>query len=470
MRYLYPVLVLLCGSVLFLSTTTEENVLASIFLVDEDKVPDLPEVPYEYGNIQVPEHLLLTKHARANNNGFGMLSDDGITLGRVLFYDELLSANENISCASCHEQALSFAEDEPFSVGVNEDTKRNALHLNDVAWSNSFGYFWDLSGGNLEEMIALPLQHENEIGITNIDDLIRKLEQTTYYPDLFEAAFGSSQISLLRVQSALGLFLRSMTTFDSKFDQVQRGEAEFTLLEERGSELFLQDCGVCHTDGNSRLTNEDQYPQSILSVAELFENRMIVGADIGAGSWNNMMTGRFKVPTLRNIELTAPYMHDGRFADLDEVLEHYSDGILAVPPNPWSANTLPSGGFKYTDQEKLALKAFLRTLTDLTITQDVRWSDPFGATTVSTETPGPVEADALEIFPNPSNGLTQIYFDNPSGSRVQAELLNMEGRLVRKLSTHTNTILTDVSQLPAGIYVVRLRSQQRFIDKKLMVQ
>ncbi len=465
MRKAYLIAPLLCCAILFLSNTSHSDFVSTLFLIGGQNDPVLPEVPHDYANISIPEHLRDSPYGTNDTTVFDNITNEAATLGRVLFYDELLSANENLSCATCHQQHLSFADETAFSAGVSEDTKRNSMQLNDLGWSNKIAFFWDLSHGNLEEMIALPLENTNEIGVTDLPALLEKMEETNYYPDLFVDAYGVSEISMEKIQDALGQFIRSMVTFDTKFDQSERGELSLSESERNGLELFSFSCEVCHLDGahviDFGVPEPLAYPGSIEIFAPIFSNELHEEEDLGAGDWDAAYTGLFKSPTLRNIEKTTPYMHDGRFETLREVIDHYSEGI---EESEWGM--LPEGGFQFDEKQKVDLEAFLLTLTDESFLTEERWSDPFSRlSTGLEETP----ITSAKVYPNPSNGLTYIDFENTSGKKVVAYLMNIEGKVVRKLSTHKSGFATDVSQLPAGMYIVRIMNGEEFLDKQLIV-
>ncbi len=464
MRKIYIVLSLFCGAILFLSNSSDNSSNANLFLLVGESDPILPEVPYDYAGIELPKLLLETPYGTNDSTVFDDISNDIATLGRVLFYDELLSVNENLSCATCHQQHLSFADDTPFSEGANEETQRNSLHLNDLAWTNNVAFFWDMSHGDLEKMILLPLQNSNEIGVMDIDALVAKMEQTSYYPELFEKAYGNSEIYLFKIQNALTHFIRSMVTFNTRSDQFDRAEIHLTADELDGRSIFLVSCRFCHFEGRKELMHEFDYPSNLDANRRFFSNEMeLAEGDIGAGNWDSFMDGLFKVPTLRNIEKTAPYMHDGRFETLREVIDHYSEG---VEESEWGM--LPEGGFQFTEEEKNDLEAFLLALTDESFLTEVRWSDPFDQTLSDSKLEEVIHS--AEVFPNPSNGLTYINFENINQRQIMAYLMTMDGKVVRKLSTHKNGFVTDVSQLPVGMYVVRIKNGEDFIDKKLIVQ
>lgn len=465
MRFIYLLFTTLLIALLSLGYTPGENSLISLCFLEGEKEPHLPNIPFDYQSITIPDHLLNTPHSTADPHAFDDLSNEIVTLGRVLFYDEQLSVNNNISCATCHQQKLSFADDARYSLGVNELTQRNSPQLNDLGWANKEGFLWDLSEANLENMIMLPLINDNEIGMTDWETFTAKLNAIAYYPPLAEAAFGTAEMTLEQVRVALAQFIRSMTTFDSKFDRVQRGEAFFSAQQAEGFEVFRANCEVCHSEGRNELIGEDSYPDKLLYVPAMFDNRKDWGEDPGGGAWVWYMEGRFKIPTLRNIALTAPYMHDGRFANLREVIDHYSYQAVIGTPD-WSL--VPKGGFHFTKKEREALEAFLKTLTDKNITEHEKWSDPFAE--VLTSTAESLPAIATELFPNPSSGLTYLTFDNPGNREIRVDLTNMKGELIRKLSTHEKTLVTDVSQLAAGIYFLRMERGAQVEEKQLIVQ
>jgi len=419
----------------------------------------------------LPPHLEVTEWGFNDNAVFDVITDEGATLGRVLFYDQLLSANNNLSCATCHSQHLSFADDSPFSEGVSSETDVNSMHLNDLGWTNRSGFFWDLSQHDLADMIDLPLTNPNEIGLTDIQDLVIKMEQTTYYPELFEKAYGSTMITKDRIQTAIMEFLSSMTTFNTRFDQAKRGELELTDLEQMGEALFLEHCSICHTHGSSFLLGPgggDPMDSPLFVTPSLFANGLpLEQGDIGAGQWNPEFSGLFKAPTLRNIEKTRPYMHDGRFETLEDVVEHYSSG-LEPTVEEWGG-ILPSGGLNFNWLEKQALVDFMKTLTDESFLSDVRFSDPFDNPVNENE---PVAAFYdMQVFPNPTSDVLSISFDNPNRQLVDVYLLSIDGKVVRKMSTHLDGLSTDVSQLTKGTYLVRaMQDDIDWLEEKFVVQ
>jgi len=310
-----------------------------------DLNPVLPDDPHNYRDQGFPEHLIFTDWGSNDSTILDLVTDDGATLGSVLLFDEKLSANENLSCGTCHKQAKSFADETPLSMGVTENTTRNSMQLNDLGWTNRVGFFWDMSESDLKNMISLPLKNENEIGLTDIDQLIDKLNDTDYYPKLLENAFGDSENSEERISDALTQFISSMTTFNSKFDKSHLDESILSESEINGRDIFKQTCEFCHVDGNSFF-----FFEGILDFPFIFNNGLSETADLGAGVvFGDKFNHLFKVPTLRNIVQTSPYMHDGRFDTLEEVIDHYSEDIEA---NVWTGEFIPEGGFQFTDTQK----------------------------------------------------------------------------------------------------------------------
>ncbi len=431
--------------------------------------PVLPDDPFTYDDAEFPEHLFNLDEEIGYSGGgrdtfaLSVLDNDKATLGRVLFYDKKLSAIEDISCGSCHLQELSFAENKSFSEGVNSETKRNSMQLNDLGWSNADGFTWDMRETDLHEMIILPLTDENEIG-ANIEDVKIKLEQTNYYPELFGNAYGDSQITEERIVDALVQFITSMTTFNSRFDQqVVSNFSDFTDQEKLGLDLFSFNCSTCHSQGSHTLFGEEIFVEDdILNVFPfIFTNGLPEDPDdAGAGEWNENFNNLFKVPTLRNIELTAPYMHDGRFNTLEEVIDHYSEEVVE---NEWSV-FIPPGGFAFNDIEKEALLVFLETLTDDTFISNPRWSDPFANPLSNNNIP----IAELKLSPNPTSDVATISFANRDNSLVSINIINSAGQLLRHDQFVGSEYRIEKGNFSPGIYTIQLimgdqKSIQRLI-------
>jgi len=440
--------------------------------------PDLPPEPYDYSSF-LPEHLAAPDPPPSGYEPSGVdpgaldfIEDDIATLGRVLFFDTKLSALENISCGSCHAQALSFTENKAFSEGVDSPTKRNSMQLNDIGWSNNETFFWDMSESDLTTMIRLPLTDTNEIG-ANLDDIALKLSDTEYYPELFYKAFGSTQIDEERIVSSLVHFISSMTTFNSKFDQqIENSFQGFTDQELLGLERFSTHCGTCHTQGKHDPFGFGGFfgGAPLEFFPEIFNNGLPVDEDDkGAGEWQAGFEGLFKIPNLRNVELTAPYMHDGRFNTLEEVIDHYSEGVVA---NQWTESLstefggLPDGGLNLSDHEKDAIVAFMKTFTDVTFITNDKWSNPFKSSTSVTT----LEFEDLLIKPNPMQDRAVITFDNSQRQLVSVNIYNPAGQLMRHFNTSNAQFELNKQDFNSGMYLIEMIMGDRRSTTKLMVR
>jgi cytochrome c peroxidase len=313
---------------------------------------------------------------------YGQFNDHVPTLGRVLFYDPQLSVNNSVSCATCHKQTLAFADNTAFSKGFeNRLTTRNSMPIQNLATS-SFGVpvslFWDGRESNLRQMVMRPIVNHIEMGISDPEVLARKLSVVPYYRDLFYKAYGTEEVTTAGIAEALTSFLGTITSTNTKFDRYNFGSVKLTALEEAGKALFIgtYDCNACHQVQNpsgyifagtfSNIGLDDHYADNGL------ENKTGMGGD----------AGKFKIPSLRNVLLTAPYMHDGRFSTLEEVLDHYSEGIEDHPnldPRLRSATNGEPLKLHIPDSDKTAIIAFLSTLTDPQMITDRRFSNPFKA-------------------------------------------------------------------------------------------
>ncbi|HKS36918.1 MAG TPA: MbnP family protein [Verrucomicrobiae bacterium] len=291
------------------------------------------------------------------------LTVEGVELGRRLFNEPRLSRNNTQSCASCHDPTKAFTDGQSHSLGDGgRRGRRNAMSLANLAWANEF--FWDGRAKSLREQVLLPIQDSHEMNET-LDRAVTKLEADDQYPAQFKAAFGTAGITSNRVALALEQFLLTLISQDSKFDRAARKLAGLTLQEQRGLQLFVTehdpvrglrgaDCFHCH-GGN--LFSNHQFMNNGL------EER---AGDLGRmeASGLEMDRAKFKVPTLRNVALTAPYMHDGRFATLEEVVEHYNGKLHRSRTLDPNLAKHPESGLGLSADDKAALVAFLKTLTD----------------------------------------------------------------------------------------------------------
>ncbi len=376
---------------LFLLTFSAAAVVAfSLFIThvsaqeaNRSETPDLlPAVLLNYAAPLPPQYANPAVRNTDNTPMNNPITNAGATLGRVLFYDFKLSANDTISCASCHQQANGFSDSAEFSTGFNGGlTGRHSMALVNARFYENGRFFWDERADTLEDQVLMPIQDNVEMGMS-LPDLERKLAATSYYPALFADAFGTPEVTSERISFALAQFVRSMISFNSKYDAglvANPPFSNFTQQERAGRQLFNGNqarCSDCHeTDAfiADRPRNIGLDPNN--------------NTDTGAGD------GRFKVTSLRNVALTAPYMHDGRFGTLEEVIDHYSDG---VQNNPELDEILRGRNGRplrpdFNPQETQALIAFLNTLTDDSLTNDERFSNPFPLTTPTSVTLQPVE-------------------------------------------------------------------------------
>jgi cytochrome c peroxidase len=333
----------------------------------------LPATSYRYVDEKMPRSF--QTWPGDNTPADNQLTDAGAALGRVLFYDTQLSGNNTRACASCHLQQHAFADPHRVSSGFDGRlTDRHAMNLTNLRFHAPARFFWDERSGNLEQMVLLPVSSEIEMG-QNVRLLPGKLAAVAYYPELFRSAFGDPQVTEARISRALAQFLRSLTSYRSRYDEglAQAGSAHqdfatFTRQENRGKALFVRHCATCH------LPADDDWQFTLLSPANNGVESDPIAGDGGVGdiTLNALDLGRFKSPTLRNVEVAGPYMHDGSLATLDAVIDHYSRNFRIHPNLDFRMAPL-----HFTDSEKLALVAFLKTLTDHRFLTDARFSDPF---------------------------------------------------------------------------------------------
>ncbi|MBA4292465.1 hypothetical protein C0431_05795 [bacterium] len=349
--------------------------------IDKDGLPT-PLIPstYNYANPDLPAHYLTAELKRHDNTpADNPITDAGATLGRVLFYDRRLSANNTKSCASCHIQKHNFADPERRSTGFEGlRTGLHAMSLTNVRYYESGHVFWTERDRSLERQAIRPILDPVELGTDSIPALAAKLNKTGFYPDLFRKAFGTPEITSDRIARAISQFERSLVSSNAKFDKAiasPKPEEVFSEQELLGYAVFggapkqlLERVNLDHIE--SMGCNECH-----ATSAFVLEN----------GPTNNGLNGgrgRFKVPSLRNIEVSAPYMHDGRFANLVEVTDHYMDNIQHGPDldKRLRVGNSPSGDverFRRSATEQDALIAFLKTLTDHEFLNAPKFSDPF---------------------------------------------------------------------------------------------
>jgi cytochrome c peroxidase len=338
----------------------------------------LPDVPFVYGEPLPVQYVRRTVTSRSgvtnqvgpqdNTPATNPITDAGATLGRVLFYDVRLSANNRVSCGSCHIQQYGFSDTARFSVGLNgERTRRHSMALANARFYANGRYFWDERAATLEEQVLMPIQDKVEMGMS-LDVLIPKLKATRFYPPLFTAAFGSADVTTERVAFALAQFVRSMVSTGSFLDPRAPGSGQRVAVggvrpDVSGATLFSSQCATCHLSSAHEL--DAPHNTGLDSII----------TDPGAGE------GRFKAPSLRNIAVRPPYMHDGRFRTLEEVVEFYDTGIRSNPSLDKMLRNADGSvsRMNLTAQQRASLVNYLKLFTDSTLLTAPKFSNPFPA-------------------------------------------------------------------------------------------
>lgn len=391
-------LALVAGSISACMPMDDGDLVPNRFYPEEVRQAlDLPDQPYDYAGMPLPAHFQTPAVVALDNTpADNPITNDGATLGRVLFYDTRLSANDTIACASCHVQQYGFSDPNTFSEGFEGGlTGRNSMSLANARYYRDGRFFWDERAVTLEDQVLRPIQDAVEMGLT-LEELVTKVENQPYYPALFERAFGDSEVTSERISMALAQFVRSMVSYRSRFDEgramvgdIMADFPNFTAEENQGKDIFMSErggCAVCHMDNPPPGPTPQPPPnQAIFLIGEPVNNGLDSDANvpdtgIGEQTGNPEDDGSFKSPSLRNVELTAPYMHDGRHTDLRKVIEFYSFGVQPHP-NLDTRLRLPGSSeprrLNLEDAEIDALIAFLETLTDLEFIGDRKYADPF---------------------------------------------------------------------------------------------
>jgi cytochrome c peroxidase len=323
-------------------------------------LPILPTNAFNY-NVTFPAHVQAALVANDNTLANNVITNDGATLGRVLFYDKQLSKNNSISCASCHKQEFSFDDNLALSKGfLGGNTTRNSMALLNIRFYKSGKMFWDERSASVEEQALKPIQDHVEMGLT-LTELEAKVNPQSYYPSLFHKAFGSTQIDSIKIAKALSQFERSIVTYQAKYDRVKQGIESFTTAEAQGETIFNTappsppgggvppSCNSCHTA-----------PMFINSAAPAFGFPDLV--DLGISNLS-----RFKSGSLRNITNRTALFHNGTVANVQAMFSAGAPGTGTQPIPAHAANP----------QNAASLIAFMNTLTDNTITTDEKFSNPF---------------------------------------------------------------------------------------------
>jgi cytochrome c peroxidase len=452
---------------------------------------NLPTANLNYAQISFPDDVMNNLDEMDNMPETNPTTDAGATLGRILFYDVELSKNRTISCASCHQQQFAFTDSARFSKGFNGQlTDRNSMGLIHARFQKDTSFFWDNRASSLEAQVLMPIQSQIEMGLT-LDTLIARVTKKTYYPPLFTAAFGTPEINSERISKAMAQFIRSMNSFGSKYREgvnTVKGNPSivqfpnFTDQENLGKKLFMDEnrgnCQACHT----RNVMVPQGSKNIGLDLEYKDN------GVGAAFKNSSKNGQFSVPSLINVALTAPYMHDGRYKTLEQVVNFYSDSIKPHPnldgflreiipgtvdPNNNPCNSCPPRKLKYTQEEKAALVAFLNTLTDSSIIKDQRWSNPF---CLKNNIQQPIPILSFNAFPNPIQTNTQLNISliAPENAKVILKFISSNGAIIDTqnftVQAGSNAFRMILPKVSTGIYLLQLEIPGSIsISKKIMV-
>ena len=353
-KYLFFIIIIGVLFVISCSKNTDVTVNTNNS-IDTPATPFILNAPFGFLPIVIP----------INNK----MTVEGITLGRKLFYDPMLSLDNSQSCGSCHNQKFAFTDSTlQFSKGITgEIGTRNAMPIMNLAWERKF--FWDGGAATLEDQVIGPITNPIEMHET-LNNVLSKLNKHNEYPRLFKRAFGTDSITTQLLMKAVAQFERTIISANSKYDKYVRGEAELTFDELKGKELYEDqnkgDCFHCHVVGSTFTDFE-------------FRNNGLDSIFTDLGRYKNTLKetdkGKFKTPSLRNIELTAPYMHDGRFKTLDEVLEHYNSGFKVTSQNLAADIALAKKG-RLSIEEKQQIIAFLKTLTDTEFINNPNFKKP----------------------------------------------------------------------------------------------
>jgi cytochrome c peroxidase len=432
-----------------------------------------------YASQTVPNYI-----RRDNTPANNQISNRGAALGRVLFYDKNLSANNTVACASCHQQQFAFGDTAQLSLGfMGGRTGRHSMRLVNARFGEEANFFWDERAISLEDQTTHPIQDATEMGFSgsngqpDLDSLIRKLEAIPYYTDLFTAVYGDAAITEDRMQKAFAQFIRSIQSFDSKFDtglaaangNINANFTNFSTAENAGKALFLAPppqggagCQGCH-----RAPEFDIDPASLNN-----------GVTAVAGSATLTDLTNTRAPSLRNLlnpngVLNGPLMHNGNFNTLAGVVAHYN----LVPQNASNTNRDPrvtgaGGSLGLTQGQRDNIVAFLGTLTGSDVYTNPKWSNPFdslGNITVIPLTVGTVEQVAaldIQLFPNP---ITDYLRFNLSDELFQVAIFTANGQMLMQKEI-SGSHYENMENYPAGTYIVQVRqvSTGQSVSKKIV--
>ena len=322
--------------------------------------------------LQIPQlfqDLILDPVIPSNNPQ----TEEGVLLGKKLFFDPILSDDGSLACAGCHNTTNAFTDSTRFSDGIDGlFGNRNAMPLFNLAWNYDNTFFWDGRDRGLENQVFEPITNPLEMHST-WEVVAEKLQAHPEYPELFNAAFRSQTIDSVLVSKAIAQFERTLISANSKFDKFLLGTANLTPEESNGFTIFMDeskgDCFHCHGSENNPLWTDNKFHNNGLDSTF---------SDLGLGNVTGdpADNGKFKTPSLRNLAFTAPYMHDGRFETIEEVINHYSEGLQNSTTIDPLMKKVDQGGVQLSPQEKSDLKAFLLSLSDPDFINNPDFSNP----------------------------------------------------------------------------------------------
>ena len=308
------------------------------------------------------------------------LTVEKVKLGKMLFYEKKLSNDLTLSCSDCHKQTDAFTDIRKFSTGTaGLNGSRQAMPIFNMGWHRA-EFFWDGRAPMLRDQALLPIQDPLEMN-ESLENVVAKISSSPNYTEQFMKAFGNEEITSEKIGLAMEQFMLTILSMNSKYDQVAAGKASYTSSELRGEKLFFKeyneflpnesgaDCAHCHGGVNF---DNSQFMNNGLDKDSEFKD---IGYEKVSGQSSDK--AKFKVPSLRNIELTPPYMHDGRFTTLSEVIDHYNSGIDSSSTLDRALDATRRTGLRLTQQDKNDLIAFLKTLTDPSLAQNQEYNDPF---------------------------------------------------------------------------------------------
>lgn len=444
---------------------------------------------YNYADQDIPDYI------QQDNTDLNEIYDPAATLGRVLFYDKNLSTNNTIACASCHMQEFAFSDTSAVSVGVNGLTGRHSMRLVNARFAEEGRFFWDERAGTLEEQTTMPVRDHAEMGYSGLDgepsfeDLINKLYTVDYYDDLFYFVYGDTEITEARIQESIAQFVRSIQSFDSRYDEgiamvdtLTMPFPNFTDSENRGKELFMEmpefDSNAQRIAGGAGCNSCHRAPEFDIDPVSR-NNGVIQEID---GSINYQI---HRSPTLRDIfhpitgELNGPLMHNAQFTDMVSVIEHYAHlgDNLSISEIAQLDTRFRVGAnaqvLNLTSDDVTDMVNFLKTLSGTDMYVNEKWSDPFDINGGLTITSSPLTtfnvdvSNLIKVYPNPtvdnlwvshSENITEVEITNESGTRITHSF-----PLVKQVQF-------DLSQYPSGVYFlkVRLADSENYVIKKLM--